>query len=122
MFCRRWRLSWLARQSAAAFLIAKTQMQFTAAVHFFQTVRQRCVPRLSQPRTLLAYSPLQTVAAIAVLQAMARELHDRAEAGQAERCCLDAQQLLGVAMNAADIDGAWRAVLQQELAEVERIK
>jgi hypothetical protein len=53
---------------------------------------------------------------------MAGEFHSKTEAGQAERCCLDAQQLLGVAMNAADIDGAWRAVLQQELADVERIK
>uniref|UniRef100_A0A383VYS6 BRO1 domain-containing protein n=1 Tax=Tetradesmus obliquus TaxID=3088 RepID=A0A383VYS6_TETOB len=53
---------------------------------------------------------------------MASELLAKSEAGQAERSCLDAQQLLGVAMNAADIDGAWRAVLQQELADVERIK
>jgi hypothetical protein len=57
-----------------------------------------------------------------LLQVMASELLGKTEAGQAERACLDAQQLLGVAMNAADIDGSWRALLQQELADVERIK
>jgi hypothetical protein len=56
------------------------------------------------------------------MQVTAGELHGKSEAGQAERACLDAQQLLGVCMNAADIDGSWRALLQQELADVERIK
>lgn len=56
------------------------------------------------------------------LQIMAGELHKQLQAGPAERACLDAQQLLASAMNAADIDSAWRAVLQQEVADVERIK
>ncbi|KAF6260578.1 hypothetical protein COO60DRAFT_1700289 [Scenedesmus sp. NREL 46B-D3] len=53
---------------------------------------------------------------------LASELLSEAEAGQAERACLHAQQLLGACMSAGDTDGSWRAVLQQELADVERIK
>eukprot|EP00775_Hariotina_reticulata_P008639 gene8639-8820_t len=55
-----------------------------------------------------------------LVQAMAGELHAQLQAGQAERGCLEAQQLLSSCISAADIDSSWRDILQQEVAAVEQ--
>jgi hypothetical protein len=53
---------------------------------------------------------------------MAGDLHAQLNAGAAARSCVEAEQLLATCLSAADIDGAWKGVLQQELEEVQRKK
>eukprot|EP00879_Flechtneria_rotunda_P001652 GHRR01001812.1.p1 GENE.GHRR01001812.1~~GHRR01001812.1.p1 ORF type:complete len:395 (+),score=149.03 GHRR01001812.1:171-1355(+) len=59
-------------------------------------------------------------------KALAGELHAGLQAGPAERACVEAQHLMAGCLSAADVDAPmyvrWRAVLQQELADVIRIK
>lgn len=57
-----------------------------------------------------------------VLQALSGDLHAQLQAGAAERALAESLQLLSTSLNAADGDAGWRAVLQQEVADVERIK
>lgn len=55
-------------------------------------------------------------------QVMAGDLHTQLQAGAAARACVEAEQLLATCLSAADIDGGWKAVLQQELEDVQRRK
>lgn len=63
-----------------------------------------------------------TPATVLGLQALATDLHGQLHAGAAERALMESLQLLNTSMNAAEHDAGWRAVLQQEIADVERIK
>lgn len=53
---------------------------------------------------------------------MAGDLHAQLNAGAAARSCVEAEQLLATCMSAADIDSAWKAVLHQEIEDVQRKK
>lgn len=53
---------------------------------------------------------------------MAGDLHAQLNAGAAARSCVEAEQLLATCLSAADIDGTWKGVLQQELEDVQRKK
>lgn len=56
------------------------------------------------------------------MQVVAGDLHAQLNAGAAARACVEAEQLLATCLAAAAIDGCWRAVLQQELEDVQRRK
>jgi hypothetical protein len=53
---------------------------------------------------------------------MAGDLHAALNAGAASRSCAEAEQLLSTCLSAADIDGAWKTVLQAEQEDVQRRK
>lgn len=55
-------------------------------------------------------------------QVMSGDLHSQLEAGAASRACVEAEQLLATCLAAAEIDGGWKGLLQQELQDVQRRK
>lgn len=62
----------------------------------------------------------QALSSARALRCAAQDLAAKFEAGAAERCCDEAARELGAAKGAADADPAWRELVKEEAARLER--